>query len=109
MRSDKIIHLCRDVIGLIPDEDQPFSEHRFYRFDIGHCKLCLHSASKPNEGRQKLMLHVKSVSAMHQHLKSKGLRLRPLENDGGYGIFDIRDPEKNQIQFRGILTNRYSW
>ena len=97
----KVIAFYRDVIGLTPDEDQPFPEHRFYRFDTGQCKLCLHSASKPNEGRQKLMLHVESVSAMHQHLKSKGLRLRPLENDGGYGIFDIRDPEKNRIQFGG--------
>lgn len=92
-----VIAFYRDVIGLTPEEDQPFPEHRFYRFDTGECKLCLHSASKPNEGRQKLMLQVESVSAMHQHLKSKGLRLRPLENDGGYGIFDIRDPEKTEF------------
>ena len=97
----KVIAFYRDVIGLTPDEDQPFPEHRFYRFDTGQCKLCLHIASKTNEWRQKLMLHVESVSAMYQHLKSKGLRLRPLENDGGYGIFDIRDPEKNRIQFGG--------
>lgn len=96
-----VIAFYRDVIGLTPDEDQPFPEHRFYRFDTGECKLCLHSASKPNEGRQKLMLQVESVNAMHQRLKSKGLRLRPLENDGGYGIFDIKDPEKNRIQFVG--------
>lgn len=96
-----VIAFYRDVIGLTPEEDQPFPENRFYRFDTGQCKLCLHSASKPNEGRQKLMLQVESVNAMHQHLKSKGLRLRPLKNEDGYGIFDIRDPEKNRIQFVG--------
>lgn len=96
-----VIAFYRDVIGLIPEENQEFPEHRFFRFDTGSAKLCLHSASKPNEGRQKLMLEVESVNAMHQHLKSKGLRLRPLENDNGYGIFDIRDPEKNRIQFVG--------
>ena len=97
----KVIAFYRDVIGLTPEANQPFPEHRFYRFDTGECKLCLHSASKPNEGRQKLMLQVESVNAMHKHLKSKGLRLRPLENEDGYGIFDIRDPEKNRIQFVG--------
>ena len=60
-----------------------------------------HSASKPNEGRQKLVFHVESVSAVHQNLKSKGLRLRLLKNEDGCAIFDISDPEKNRIQFWG--------
>ena len=76
-----VIAFYRDVIGLTPDEDQPFPEHRFFRFNAGACTLCLHSASKPNEGRQKLMFHVESVSAVHQHIKSKGKRLRKLENE----------------------------
>ncbi|MCY4569265.1 MAG: VOC family protein [Candidatus Poribacteria bacterium] len=96
-----VIAFYRDVVGLVPEEDQPFPEHRFFRFDTGACKLCLHSASKPNEGRQKLVFHVKSVSAVHQHLKSKGKRLRKLENEDGRAIFDIRDPEGNRIQFHG--------
>ncbi|MCY4403925.1 MAG: VOC family protein [Candidatus Poribacteria bacterium] len=96
-----VIAFYRDVVELTPDEDQPFSEHRFFRFDTGECKLCLHSASKPNEGRQKLVFHVESVNAVHQELKSKGLRLRPLENEDGLACFDIRDPEKNRIQFWG--------
>ncbi len=95
------ITFYRDVIGLTPDEDQPFPEHRFFRFDTGACKLCLHSASRPNEGRQKLVFHVESVSAVHQHLRSKGKRLRKLENNDGRAIFDIRDPEGNRIQFYG--------
>ncbi len=97
----KVIAFYSDVIGLTPDEDQPFPANRFYRFDTGECKLCLHSASKPNEGRQKLILHVESVSAVHQDLKAKGLRLRPLENEKGLACFDVRDPEKNRIQFWG--------
>ena len=96
-----VIAFYRDVVGLTPDEDQPFPEHRFFRFDTGDCKLCLHSASKPNEGRQKVVFHVESVSAVHQDLKAKGLRLRPLENEEGLACFDIRDPEKNRIQFWG--------
>ena len=96
-----VIAFYRDVIGLTPDEEQPFPEHRFFRFDINGFKLCLHSASKPNEGRQKLMFHVESVSAIHQRLRSKGKRLRKLENNDGQAIFDIRDPEGNRIQFGG--------
>ncbi len=42
-----------------------------------------------------------SVRIVHQELKSKGLRLRPLENEDGLACFDIRDPEKNRIQFWG--------
>lgn len=91
----------RDIVGLSPDPEQPFPEHRFFRFDTGPCKLCLHSASKPNEGRQKIGFHVESVSAVHQSLKRKGLRLRKLENEDGRACFDIRDPEGNRLQFWG--------
>lgn len=91
----------RDVIGLTPDEDQPFPENYFFRFDTGACKLCLHSASKSNEGRQKVVFHVESVRAVHQALKVKGLQLRPLESEDGLACFDISDPEKNRIQFWG--------
>ena len=89
----------RDVLGLHPDEEQPFPPHRFFRFNTGQCKLCLHSASKPNGGRQKVVFHVESVKAVHDALKTKGLRLRPLKNDDGLACFDISDPESNKIQF----------
>ena len=91
----------RDVVGLTPDEEQPFPERRFFRFDTGQCKLCLHSSSKPNDGRQKIVFHVESVSAVHQNLKAKGLRLKPLKNEDGLGCFDISDPENNKVQFWG--------
>lgn len=91
----------RDIVGLTPDAEQPFPERRFFRFNTGQCKLCLHSASKPNGGRQKVGFHVESVSAVHRELKAKGLRLRPLKNEDGLACFDIADPEKNRIQFCG--------
>ncbi len=92
----------RDVVGLHPDEDQPAPAHRFFRFNTGQCKLCLHSASKPNGGRQKVVFHVESVKAVHDALKAKGLRLGPLKNvEDGLACFDISDPESNKIQFWG--------
>ena len=92
----------RDVVGLPPDEEQPFPTHRFFRFNTGQCKLCLHSASKPNGGRQKVVFHVESVKDVHDTLKAKGLRLRPLKTlEGGLACFDISDPESNKIQFWG--------
>jgi catechol 2,3-dioxygenase-like lactoylglutathione lyase family enzyme len=96
-----VIAFYTDVVGLVPDENQPFPEHRFFIFNTGACKLCLHSASKPNEGRQKIVFHVECVRTVHQELKTKGLRLRKLENDDGLANFDIRDPEGNRIQFWG--------
>ena len=59
-------------------------------------------ASKPNGGRQKVVFHVESVKAVHDALKAKGLRLRPLKNlENGLACFDISDPESNKIQFWG--------
>ena len=97
-----VIAFYRDVIGLHPDEEQPFPAHRFFRFNTGQCKLCLHSASKPNGGRQKVVFHVESVKAVHDAVKSKGLRLRSLKDlENGLVCFDISDPERNRIQFWG--------
>ena len=97
-----VITFYRDVVGLHPDEEQPFPAHRFFRFNTGQCKLCLHSASKPNGGRQKVVFHVESVKAVHDALKAKGLRLRPLKDlEDELACFDISDPESNKIQFWG--------
>ena len=97
-----VIAFYRAVVGLHPDEEQPFPPHRFFRFNTGQCKLCLHSASKPNAGRQKVVFHVESVKAVHDALKAKGLRLRPLKDlEDELACFDISDPESNKIQFWG--------
>ena len=90
----------RDVVGLLPDKEQPYPEDSFFRFNTGQCKLCLHSASKPNGGRQKVVLYVESVKAVHDALKVKGLPLGPVDNLGdGFACLDISDPEGNRIQF----------
>lgn len=91
----------RDILGLLPDEEQPFPAGSFFRFDTGQCKLCLHKAGKPNGGRQKIVFHVESVNDIHRNLNAKGLRLKPLKNEDGLAVFDIRDPEGNRIQFWG--------
>jgi catechol 2,3-dioxygenase-like lactoylglutathione lyase family enzyme len=97
-----VTEFYRNVLGLRPDKDQPFPPNKFFRFSTGSCKLCLHSASKPNGGRQKVVFHVPSVRSVHESLKSKGLRLRPLKNEGGLACFDVSDPEGNRIQIWGI-------
>lgn len=93
--------LYRDVVRLQPAAEQPFAEHRFLRFDTGSCQLRIHSAASPSGGRQKIRFHVDSVRAVHEALKSRGLRLRRLENEDGKACFDISDPEGNRIQIRG--------
>ncbi|MGE3807440.1 MAG: VOC family protein [Gemmataceae bacterium] len=97
------IGFYRDVLGLEPDDPQPFPAHRFYRFDTGQCKLCLHSASKPNEGRTKVVFHVASVAATHAELKIKKVRVGRLDppNEEGLGCFGFRDPEGNHLQVWG--------
>ena len=97
-----VVAFYQDVIGLAPDDDQSFPPHRFFRFDTGQCKLCLHSASKPNGGRQKIVFNVESVKATHDDLKAKGVRLKPLKRqEDAFTCFDISDPEGNRIQFWG--------
>lgn len=91
----------RDIIRLHPDEEQLFPVDSFFRFNTGQCKLCLHGSGKPNGGRQKIVFHVKSVKAVHDVLKVKGLRLKPLKNEARLGCFDISDPKNNKIQFWG--------
>ena len=81
----------KDVVGLNPDKEQPFPPSRLVRF-AGQCQLCLHRATKPNGGRQKVVFHVDSVKVIHDELKSKGLRLRTLKNEDGLACFDISDP-----------------
>ena len=47
----------RDVVGLTEDDVSPISPKKFARLlsDDG-ATLCLHSGTKPNGGRQKLMM-----------------------------------------------------
>ena len=97
----------RDILGLHPDEEQPFPANSFFRFNTGQCKLCLHKAGKPNGGRQKIVFHVESVNDVHRNLEAKGLQLRPLKNEDGQAIFDIRAPKEIGFGFGGT-TNQVS-
>ena len=79
-------------------KSNPFLRAVWFASTLGS-QLCLHRATKPNGGRQKVVFHVDSVKVIHDELKSKGLRLRPLKNEDGLACFDISDPEGNRIQF----------
>lgn len=95
----------RDVVGLPPDDPQPFPAHKFFRFKTGDGpSLCLHSGTKPNGGRQKLMMYCDDLPGLFQRLKSvrRGFRA-PKPNDRGKVVFDFYDPERNRIQVCGHL------
>ena len=92
----------RDVLGLIPDSPQPFAANRFYRFYAGEgLDLCLHSGTKPNGGRQKLMFQVDSVLTLYETLRQAGKRVRKPTPESGIMVYDFRDPEGNRIQVYG--------
>ena len=92
-----------DVLGLELEEEQPFDIKKFVKIKTGQCKLCLHSASKPNEGRHKMVFTVESVKEKYDELKAKKLRLKKLDppNPEGLAMFQLKDPEGNIIQIWG--------
>lgn len=70
----------RDVLGLQPNEEQPFPANRFVRFSTeGGANLRLHSGTKPNGGRQKITFDTESVERLVERLKASGRRVRKLE------------------------------
>lgn len=92
----------RDVLGLIPDDPQPFAKNRFFRFGTGEgLNLCLHSGTKPNGGRQKLMFDVDSVQSLYETLRKAGKRVRKPAHESGIMLYDFKDPEGNRIQVYG--------
>jgi len=93
----------RDVVGMKPDKNQPFPAHKFFRFKSkrGAC-LCLHSGTKPNGGRQKLMIKCDDIEELFRRLKKFRPKFRPPKpNKEGRVLFDFFDPEKNRIQVGG--------
>ena len=93
----------RDIVGLNPDDPQPFPANRFFRFRSSNgAVLCLHSGTKPNGGRQKLVLESDDVMALIQRVKSFRRSTRiPKPEPNGSIVFDFRDPEGNRIQVYG--------
>ena len=91
----------RDVLGLEPDAAQPFPAHKFVRFsDPSGASLCLHSGTKPNGGRQKLMMKADSIGALVDRLKASGRRVKKMTPSDRV-MFDLHDPEGNRIQVSG--------
>lgn len=86
----------RDVVGLTPDDSQPFSAHKFYEFvSKNGAELCLHSGTKPNGGRQKLMLYTDDIAGLVERVKKYNRRVQtPKPDKDGNLVFDFRDPEK---------------
>ncbi|NIP39798.1 MAG: hypothetical protein GWM89_12280 [Candidatus Dadabacteria bacterium] len=90
----------RDLVGLKPDDPQPFAPHKFFRFiSKSGAELCLYSGTKPNGGRQKLMLYTDDMNGLVERAKKYNSRIRITEPDkDGNIVFDFRDTEKNRIQ-----------
>lgn len=93
----------RDIVGLEPDDPQPFKPTRFFRFRSENgASLCLHSGTKPNGGRQKLMFNCDDVPSLIERLNTVKRRVRmPEPNADGQVVFDFHDPEGNRIQVYG--------
>jgi len=90
----------RDVVGLKPLKKQPFPAHKFFKFASKRgFELCLHSGTKPNGGRQKLLLRTDDLSGLVARLRHAKHRFRePAPDKDGKVVFDFRDPEGNRIQ-----------
>ncbi len=95
-----MIAFYRDVVGLTPDEPQPFPPDGFFRFlsDDG-ADLCLHRGTKPNGGRQKLMFHTEEPLLLFERIRKAKRHFKTPEPDEiGRFVFDFYDPERNRIQ-----------
>ncbi len=90
----------REVVGLTPLDPQPFPVHNFFKFvSKKGAELCLHNGTKPNGGRQKLMLYTHDIDGLVKRVKAYKPRVRTPEPDkDGNIVFDFRDPEQNRIQ-----------
>ena len=98
----------RDVVGLFEDDVSPFSPEKFARFKSKDgATLCLHSGTKPNGGRQKLMIQADDIEALIQRVKKvkRGFKT-PKPNEEGKIMFDFFDPEGNRIQVVGVITEK---
>lgn len=96
----------RDIVGLTEDDVAPFSSKKFARLQSSGATLCLHSGTKPNGGRQKLMMQSDDIDELIQRLKKVKRSFRPPKpNEQGKIMFDFFDPEGNRIQVSGITRN----
>jgi len=100
---ERTIDYYRTVLEIPAEKGQPLPAKRAFRFRTGDCVLTLRRSSKPNGGRQLLVFQVDQIHEVYQELQEKGLRVRPMESEGGFSWFDLSDPEGNRVRFRGAI------
>ncbi len=84
-----------DVLGFERVSTPQFGEDRFVVLRSGSSLLKLHSSSTPNGGRQKLQVAVTDLAAAREYLLGRKIRCGSIHN----GYFDVKDPERNIVQF----------
>ncbi len=115
MRFTGIMLFCEDIRGLTRfyeqvlqlrrDPQQTLPDHRFVSL-IGAGRnaatLNLHSGTKPNGGRAKLMFRCESIALVYERLVAHGKHPRkPTVVPDSIMTFDFDDPEGNRIQLYG--------
>ncbi|MAF08768.1 MAG: hypothetical protein CL389_13075 [Acidiferrobacteraceae bacterium] len=113
MKFDGVMLFCEDireltrfyeeVMLLERDSGQTLPPHRFVTLlSDGAASLCLHSGTKPNGGRAKLMFTLNEIRPLFERLRAYGHRVRQPKNTADATMtFDFKDPEGNRIQVYG--------
>ena len=109
-----VMLFCEDIRGLTSfyeyvlllhrDPDQTLPPSRFVTLtgDQGDASLNLHSGTKPNGGRAKLMFRVDAIEPLYLRLRASGKHVRkPKSIPEGTMAFDFNDPEGNRVQVYG--------
>ncbi len=100
----ELTRFYEEVLGLRRDPTQSLPPHRFVTLldDAGETALNLHSGTKPNGGRAKLMFSADAIEPLYQRLRSRGRRPRkPRHIPNGTMTYDFADAEGNRIQVYG--------
>lgn len=97
-----------EVVGLSPDDPQPFPPHKYFRFrSESGAMLSLHSGTKPNGGRHKIVLLSDDIDGLIRRVRAFNRRVRVPEPEAdGMVVFDFRDPEGNRIQVYGKTSSQ---
>lgn len=92
----ELTRFYEEVLGLRRDPTQSLPPRRFVTLldDAGETALNLHSGTKPNGGRAKLMFSADAIEPLYQRLRSHGRRPRkPRHIPNGTMTYDFADAE----------------